>query len=80
MNTFPADYCAKCHFEDDRCDHRVPLSDKIILNFVDSMPRFSQGNSVNRYGMYLVFRDAVERRIPTDQSDYQPKQVKREVK
>ena len=66
--------CQKCEMEDDRCNHS-PF-DRDVLKYVDSMPRYPFLNSINRYSMYLLFREARLGFAPNDQSDYEPKQPK----
>ena len=69
--------CLKCEMEDDRCDHsQLTELDIKILTYVKSMPRYPFLNSVNRYSMYLLFREAFLGHAPTSQKDYEPKQPK----
>lgn len=74
---FGFEFCAKCHAEDDRCDHKVTNEDVIILSYVDSMPRFTQGNSVHRYGMFLVLEAARNGAHPPNEHEFTPTQVNR---
>ena len=71
------DSCEKCAGEDTRCDHKVSYEDRTILLYVNAMPRFNQGNRVHRYGMFLVIKAALERRLPECQEGIEPVQVKR---
>lgn len=75
MSHYGWNFCQKCHAEDDRCDHKITLEDREALLYVDTMPRYSQGNSVYRYTMYLLFKEALDRRLPTRSPE--PKQVER---
>ena len=70
--------CHKCHMEDDRCDHKpVKPEEELIIKYIESMPRYSSYNSINRYSMFLLFQAALKMiQYPPDFSSFSPTQPK----